>query len=136
MRQQFAEFLRFGFSGVMGFCVDAGLMHAIMRSTGISPLVARGISFPLALSVTWWLNRNWTFETGRHHEARSQYPRYVAVQLAGFAINYSCFAFLVTYTPLTARPIAALALASALAMLVTYVSSRAFVFASDRTTKS
>lgn len=130
-----SELIRFGLSGFIGFCVDGGLMQTIVISSDVSPLLARGISFPLAMSATWWLNRNWTFETGRCRKRSSQYVRYIAVQLVGFVVNYSCFAWLVMRTWLAAQPLLALAIASLLAMLVTYLSSRVFVFGDVRSSR-
>ncbi len=49
--------LRFGVVGAIGFAVDGGVMQLLTSAAGVSPLIARAVSFPLALSVTWALNR-------------------------------------------------------------------------------
>jgi putative flippase GtrA len=120
---------RFVVVGSIGFVVDGGVMQLITWTTGVSPLLARAFSFPLALSVTWALNRTWTFETGRERAPLSQYRRYVAVQIAGFIINYAIFAGLVMTGGLWRDwPLLALAVGALISMIFTYVLSRLHVF--------
>ena len=123
------ELLRFGFVGSIAFAIDGGVMQLLTSTTGVSPLLARGISFPVALSVGWALNRSWTFEAGRKRSAGSQYRRYVLVQIGGFLINYAAFAALVTSGGLWREwPLLALAVGVLISMIFTYVCSRLFVF--------
>jgi putative flippase GtrA len=120
---------RFVVVGSIGFVVDGGVMQLITWTTGVSPLVARAFSFPLALSVTWAMNRTWTFETGRERAPLAQYRRYVAVQIAGFLINYAIFAGLVMTGGLWRDwPLLALAVGALNSMIFTYVLSRLHVF--------
>ena len=102
---------------------------ATARSCSLSPTA---IEVAGALTVTWALNRTWTFETGRARTPGSQYRRYIAVQIAGFAINYATFAVLVTGSPaLRALPLAALVAGALVSMVNTYALSRALVFAAN-----
>lgn len=120
---------RFAVVGSIGFAIDGGVMQLLTSLAGVSPLIARAVSFPLALSVTWTLNRIWTFETGRLRPPGPQYRRYLAVQIAGFAINYAIFAALVTAgAPWRGYPLLALMVGALTSMLFTYVMSRAHVF--------
>jgi putative flippase GtrA len=123
------ELLRFGVVGSIAFAIDGGVMQLLTLTTGISPLLARGISFPAALSVGWALNRSWTFEAGRKRPAGSQYRRYVLVQIGGFLINYAAFAALVMSGGLWREwPLLALAAGVLISMIFTYLCSRLFVF--------
>jgi putative flippase GtrA len=107
-------------------------MQLLISTAGYSPLLARTFSFPLALTLTWALNRNWTFEAGRHRGRASQYGRYLAVQVAGFAINYAVFAACVTVSEIGRRlPLLSLVFAALISMVFTYVVSRRFVFSED-----
>jgi len=122
-------FARFLAVGVVGFVVDSGVMQLLISIAGYSPLLARTFSFPLALTLTWALNRNWTFGAGRHGDPASQYGRYLAVQVAGFAINYAVFAACVTGSEIGRRyPLLSLVFAALVSMVFTYVVSRRFVF--------
>jgi putative flippase GtrA len=124
-----ASFLRFALVGALGFAIDGGIMQALTLATGASPLFARAISFPLALSATWALNRSWTFPTGRERAPLAQYRRYLAVQILGFIINYALFAVLVRSGGMWAEaPLLALLVGGLTSMAATYVLSRMLVF--------
>jgi putative flippase GtrA len=104
------EFLRYCIVGGVGFVVDGGLLwwltadgvasgDAINGDTisgdvvsGFDPYLARLISFPVAVTVTWILHRFWTFERGRDTAAKRQYAGYFILQLAANLINYSAYA--------------------------------------------
>lgn len=47
--------------GAIGFVIDGGIMTALHGVLTWSPMAARGVSFPVAVSATWMLNRHWTF---------------------------------------------------------------------------
>ena len=128
-----ASILRFGVAGSIGFAVDGGVMLLITAATGLSPLIARAFSFPLALSVTWAINRTWTFKTGRARARLSQYQRYLAVQIAGFIVNYLIFAALVTAGGVWRDwPLVALMAGALVSMVLTYALSRLLVFSSPQ----
>ncbi|MCW0233886.1 MAG: GtrA family protein [Ferrovibrio sp.] len=128
-----ADKLRFLVVGGIGFSVDGGFLLLLNDCAGWSPLLARSIGFPVAITVTWWLNRIWTFQTDRSQSMRRQYAFYLAIQLTGMAINFSIFALLVRTMPwFVIWPIAALAIGSIMAMFVTYILSRRIVFAATK----
>lgn len=129
-----AELARFAAVGLLGFITDAGLMSVISSHAGVSPLVARGISFPVALGLTWALNRLWTFEHGRSREKVRQYGLYLFAQVCGFAINYGCFTLLVTGSAWwRANPVLAVSVGAFLSMIVTFALSRRYAFSPVRT---
>lgn len=124
-----SELAKFTVVGTLGFLVDGGIMQAAVSALGLSPLVARAFSFPFAVTVTWLLNRFWTFDQGRSRSRHTQYLLYLLVQLLGFAINYASFAFLVLHGAWWRDwPIAALVVGSLLAMGVTYLFASLLVF--------
>jgi len=131
-QDQHGDKLRFLVVGSIGFAVDGGILLLLGSLAGWSPLAARAIGFPVAVSVTWWLNRVWTFSDGRARPVRRQYALYIAIQLAGLAINFSIFAALIQFPPFAAWSIAALAIGSLTAMFVTYTLSRHFAFSAPR----
>jgi putative flippase GtrA len=121
--------VRFAIVGAIGFAIDGGVMQLLTATTGTSPLIARAFSFPLALSVTWVLNRAWTFPTGRVRALLSQYRRYLGVQIAGFIINYALFAALVQSGGIwQQQPLLALVIGGFVSMITTYALSRLLVF--------
>ncbi|MBL0925769.1 MAG: GtrA family protein [Sphingomonadaceae bacterium] len=127
------SFIRFAITGAAGFAVDAATLSLLLATTGLGPYFSRALSFPVALGITWYLNRIWTFE--RTDQARlPQSARYVMVQLLGAAFNFAIFALCISIgPPVFGRfPIIALAIASAAAMILNFVGSRHWAFSGER----
>lgn len=122
---------RFGTVGALGFLVDAGLLVALI-SLGSDPYLARAVSFPVAVTVTWYLNRTWTFAAqppslGR----RRQYARYFAVQTVGGLSNYACYAAVLIFVQESAPgALFALAVGAVAGLIVNFLGARVFVFTS------
>lgn len=129
---QHGDKLRFLVVGSIGFMVDGGMMMLLEAQVGWSPLLARMLSFPLAVTVTWLLNRIWTFKRRTQRAAAGQYALYFLIQLGGLAINFSVFALLISSVAWFAdHSIVALALGSVLAMVFTFACSTRFVFSAE-----
>lgn len=126
------QVLSFGIAGAIGFAVDAGVLTLLVHYAGLSPAVARIGSFACAVLATWWINRTRTFKAAagsprlRPHQ---ELPRYVLVQCLGACLNYAVFMSVLYLVPATqALPVAALAVASGVAMFFNFFASRWFVF--------
>jgi len=127
-RRELRSIVRFGMVGSVGFAVDAGWLTVLTRYGGMSPYSARVVSFLFAITVTWMLNRRFTFAS--HNRRRAEYTRHVCVQLIGGATNYAIFAALLWRFPdLERQPVIPLAFASGVAMFVNYFGSRVWTFA-------
>lgn len=118
--------------GGLGFAVDGGVLSLLTHAFGMDPFIARLISFALALTATWLLNRGWTF-ADRAERPPAQAARYVAVQVTGGLANYLCYAGLLLAIPaLQQLPIIALAFGSAVGLVVNYAGALLFVFPEKR----
>jgi putative flippase GtrA len=128
----FTEILRFGIVGAIGFLIDSSILYLLTRN-GMNPLVARCVSFPIALGTTWLLNSRWTFTADQARLPRSdQRMRYAGTQLIGLIINYTTFAVALRLLGSTSlHAVLALAIASVLAMLFNFAGARYFVFRSN-----
>lgn len=122
------QILRYGLVGGIGFVTDAGVLYAL-TSAGAGFYRARLASFAVALTVTWALNRHWTFgRRGRDGLARS-YAGYLAVQLGGALANFLVYAGVLRLIPPTpAHAVLALACGSAVGLVVNFTGAR-LVFA-------
>jgi putative flippase GtrA len=126
---QSKQILRFGVVGIIGYLIDASILTFFDWVLNFSPLYARAISFPIALSCTWYLNRTWTFKHGALKDVRSQYALYVFIQVVGRVIDYSIFALLIiTYSLFESYSFLAVAVGSLIAMVFTYLCSTYLVF--------
>jgi putative flippase GtrA len=121
--------VRFLLAGSAGFSVDALLLSVLANALDWSPYTARAVSFPIAMAVTWYLNRTVTFRDRPSTRLGSELARYVAVQLGGAAVNYGVFSAVVTLSDQAARwPVLALVPAAAAAICFTYVGMHYFAF--------
>ncbi len=97
MRSEFfTQILRFGVVGGIGFVVDGGLLWMLL-SQELSAYLARALSFPVAVVITWALNRSWTFATTRHANPKGQFTRYFGVQIIGTLMNYVVYSVVLAF---------------------------------------
>jgi len=124
-----AGFPAFVVVGGVGFVVDATVLAVLVHGYGWGDYTARVVSFAVAVSVTWYLNRRYAFTAGRTTNRRSEYTRYLTVQGIGMAINFLVYSLCIASSDLMDRwPVLALAVGSVVALFFNYVGSRMFVF--------
>lgn len=94
------------------------------------PLLARCVSFPAALTVTWWLNRRWVFAPSPSAAVTAEYARYAAVQVAGAIVNLVIFAVLIYSSDRLMRaPWLALSVGAACSLVLNYLLLTNWVYA-------
>ena len=120
------RFRRFLGVGAIGFAVDAGVLLLLVHAFGVLPLVARIPSFLSAATVTWWLNRRWTFAAHDRRPSIGEWTLYLGSNGIGNAINLLVYAVLSTAVGLP--PLASLAAASVAALTFNYHASARIVF--------
>lgn len=121
----------FALVGIVGLVVDGGVLSLLVQVMHWNVFVSRGCSFALAVSVTWLLNRTLVFHSTRSRGGgrRSEYARYIAVQVVGAAVNLAVFsALLVAFPRFTSTPILPLAVGAMFGLLVNYACARYWVF--------
>jgi putative flippase GtrA len=117
------NFLRFAFIGVVGFLVDAGCLQIFIDVFDFSPYVGRVISFILAASATWILNRSFTFGVKVRPSCR-EWLGYLALMLFGGVINYLTFIFAYEYIDLVRQyPVIGVAMGSLAGLVANFLSS-------------
>ena len=121
---------RFGAVGAVGFAVDGGLLWAL-TANGIDPYLARAISFPVAVVVTWALNRSWTFRCASQTQSKTrQFGRYFALQLIGSLSNYVIYAVWISvFGTAPAMILTGFVIGSAIGAIVNFFGVRRFAFA-------
>lgn len=122
------QFLRFGVVGTAGFVMDAAVLLG-MLALGTGPYAGRVVSYLAAASLTFALNRAWTFRAAARAPVARQWGRFVALNLLGFAANYGTYAALLAASPLVAaQPVLGVAAGSIAGMFINFAVSRRFVF--------
>ncbi|MDQ2802693.1 MAG: GtrA family protein [Pseudomonadota bacterium] len=121
------EFFRFGVVGALGWLVDTGVVYLLRGWLGAA---AAGIpSFLVAATVTWALNRAWTFRGRGTGSKLAQWARFLAANSPGMLLNRGTYEILVLTFPLFhANPILATAAGTAAGMFVNFGLARRLVF--------
>jgi putative flippase GtrA len=121
------QFMRFAVVGVVGLIVDTAAVYGFRESLGLYG--AGMLSYLFAATVTWLLNRVWTFRGHGRSPAHRQWAMFLAANLVGFALNRGTYALMVTLLPIAAaQPVIATASGSLAGMFVNFSLSRKVVF--------
>lgn len=83
------QVFRFGFTGGLGFAVDASILWLMIRA-GLSPYSGRVVSLSVGIIFTWWLHRRVTFRTTAAPSWR-EFGAFLLQSLAGSALNYAVY---------------------------------------------
>lgn len=123
------EILRFGVVGVVGFVVDASVL-TLGLLVGAGPWLGRVLSYLAAATVTFSLNRAWTFRTAeRSRPVAQDWGLFLLVNLVGFSCNYGTYAALIGGVPfMRDLPVLAVAAGSLAGMAGNFLLSRRYVF--------
>lgn len=113
-------------AGLAALAVDAAVLMLLSDGLGLSPYLARIFSISVAMVVSWQINRRVTFAI-KERATFAEFGKFAAVSWVAQAVNYSVFATVLVLRPETPL-IAALVLASAVAMFVAYAGFRLGVF--------
>mgnify|MGYP003386132873 CR=1 FL=1 len=127
------RFLKFGFIGVVGFCVDSAVVLFGKHVLGLDPYTARVISYLVAASATWMGNRTLTFADRPKAHPAKQWLLFLAANGPGMVVNYTVYALLVSqFIYIYDNPVWAVAAGSLAGMVINYVASSRLVFPSTR----
>jgi putative flippase GtrA len=129
------EVMLFAVGGGIGFVVDAGIVQMLVSFVHFNPYAGRVISFLVAATVTWWWNRSHTF-AARHsgHSLLTEWLHWMALMSGGAAVNYAAFvACLLAFPSWHKWPVLAVAVGSAIAAAVNFVSARTLLFRRTKT---
>jgi putative flippase GtrA len=126
LRKSFGLFV---IAAAVGFALDAGVLTLLVRGLHWGPWHGRFLSFPLAVTSTWLLNRRYAFRGAARGDRRIEYAAYWAIQLAGAAINFGVFGLCLRAVPALQRlPFIAVAVGGIAAMLVNFALARSIVY--------
>jgi putative flippase GtrA len=127
-KSTFAQLLRFGISGGIGFVVDVAVLYLALAA-GANFYWGRGISFLCAVFATWQINRNFAFKPSGSMSLWQEWWRYLLAMLGGGIINYLASAVAVALLPPgPMTPMIGVAIGSIAGMSINFISSKLFVF--------
>lgn len=118
-------------AGAIGFLSEALLLTLLVNLLGWPPIYSRVVSFPVALTATWLLNRGLVFPGRGPNSLLLEYAGYVGVQASGAVINLGTYVACVYFLPLLSRvPVVPLAIGSVAAMAFNFIALRWFLYRS------
>ena len=124
------QFARFTMVGVVGFVVDSSVLYLCLHGLHLGLYGGRLVSYLVAASVTWYLNRTFTF--GNHAPPARQWARFIATNGIGAAVNYGSYCAIVALLPAgTFVPLLGVAVGAVAGLGFNFTASRRFVFNTD-----
>lgn len=122
------QILRFCLVGGIGFMIDAGVLEALYLCC-LDPASARLFSYLAAATVTWLLNRRFTFHVAGLRDPFGEWLRYLAANGLGFGINYAAYLLaLFTLSPVRENPVIGVVIGSLAAIGINYLANKHWVF--------
>lgn len=122
--------LKFSMVGAIGLLLDITVLYAVADWLGWYG--ARLLSFVCAASVTWSLNRRYTFHHINHPNDMviwgSQYLKYLLSMTLGGTLNYLVYIITLYYLPVFHAPMAGVALGSLAGLALNFSLAQSFVF--------
>ncbi len=120
------KFMAFAVTGGLGFLADFAMLAFLIHSAGSNPFSARVLSILFAMTLTWLVNRRFTFGPSGAAIVMEG-ARYGGVSLAASLVNYSVYVLTIAAIP-GIPPLAALIAGSAVAMAFSWTGYSRFVF--------
>ncbi|MFI7387240.1 GtrA family protein [Streptomyces sp. NPDC049813] len=95
VRNIWREAAAFGVVGAVAFVVEFAAFNVLISGTPFSrdgvlrsaPVVASALATGLAMAVSWWGNRHWTYRSHKQRVTRREVGWFVGINLAGLAIT-------------------------------------------------
>jgi putative flippase GtrA len=127
------RFALFALVGTLGFVVESSTILSLVLYAQASPMSAKFIAFPIAVLVTWILNRYLTFTTGRKNRPLSELFKYFQTAVGGMCVNLLAFFTVLTINQNAIIVIFFATASGALAgLLVNYLGCSYFVFSKTK----
>jgi putative flippase GtrA len=131
MRSRRELFIRFALVGVIGFLVDASVVAVLVPLLGVGPYQARLCSYLFAVTTTWWLNRQFTFESSS--PPVREFLAFLITNALGATINLLVYAAIIAWRGATGLiPVIAVAAGSLAGLVINFVFSSKVVFSKRR----
>lgn len=123
------QFLRFSGVGVIGFVVDSSALYISLYLLKLDLYEGRVLSYFFAATVTWYLNRIFTFTSANAAAPTKQWGRFLLTNGIGGFVNYGAYVLVIMLTPSTTlTPLFSVAVGSLAGLGFNFTASRLFVF--------
>lgn len=127
--QRLPQFARFAIVGALGLIVDIAVLMTCMHVFGLDPYSGRVVSYLCAATVTWYMNRHFTFAARAGVHRGKEWLLFVLCSSFAGVLNYGAYALFVYLAGqgfwLTSMGVG---LGACAGLLVNYTLSRRLVF--------
>ena len=121
------QFFRFAVIGTLGFVWDTLVVYALRGAMGL--YAAGMVSYVVAGSMNWLLNRVWTYRHLSHGAMHRQLMMFLLANSVGLVLNRGLYVVLVATQPICrAYPVLPVAAGGLAGMFVNFFLSRRLVF--------
>ena len=83
------QFIKFCIIGISSFSIDFGVSYALTFGLHMWWVLAKTISFSLAVTNGFFWNQRWTFRAVGHRKHHEQYAMFFGVNIVGWLLNLS-----------------------------------------------
>jgi putative flippase GtrA len=123
------QFLSFAAIGVVGFMVDTAVLYLAKDDLGLGLYGGRLLSFLVAATTTWLLNRVFTFGNPPVKSLRREWVHFLSVNSIGGLVNYGVYSGLVSSSALAGEhPVLGVAAGALAGLAFNYLGSKHAVF--------
>lgn len=77
---------RYALVGMLGTATHLALLYGLVEWAALPPLLATSLAFCWVVLQSYWLNRNWVFQSDSRHV--SSLPKFVIASLLGLTANF------------------------------------------------
>ena len=126
--QNWVQLFKFGVVGGSGYVINLVVFTLLDEPLGVNHLLAAVLSFCVAVTNNFILNRHWTFKAREGH-AGFQAARFFAVSVLGLGVNLVVLYLLVDVA--SAAELPSQALAVALAMPFNFIGNKLWTFGKE-----
>ena len=128
----FVQFRRFISVGAAGFLIEALILQILVVYLDVEAFTALIIAFAVAVTLTWALNRTYTFKVTEDRSVR-EWVIYTFVNSLGGGIHLATYWWVIQIWPgLVQYPLLPLVVSSAVAAVFNFVVSKKVVFNDNR----
>ena len=115
--QKYGQFVRFVLAGVFAFAINLVALYFFTDIVGIYYLISTVLAFLISFSVSFTLQKFWTFQDNSRDHLHIQLPLYLGMQLTNITLNAALMFVFVEYLHvwyLYSQAVISLALAAAI----------------------
>ncbi len=123
------QFIRFAAVGAAGFIVDVSVLYFGLYVLELGYFGGRLLSYLVAATATWYLNRNITFVESDRSTPIRQWISFLAANGLGGLINFGTYSIVIIYgMNLPLAPLIGTALGSITGLVFNFSASRTLIF--------